>query len=50
MSPDTIVIVGAGHGGVQLAASLREEGYGEKLILLGDEKDLPYQRPPLSKA
>ncbi len=50
MSSDTIVIVGAGHGGVQLAASLREEGYGGKLILLGDEKDLPYQRPPLSKA
>ncbi|MDR3408133.1 MAG: FAD-dependent oxidoreductase [Methylovirgula sp.] len=50
MSSDQIVIVGAGHGGVQLAASLREEGYGGKLILLGDEKDLPYQRPPLSKA
>lgn len=50
MSSDTIVIVGAGHGGVQLAASLREEGYSGKLILLGDEKDLPYQRPPLSKA
>jgi 3-phenylpropionate/trans-cinnamate dioxygenase ferredoxin reductase component len=50
MSSDQIVIVGAGHGGVQLAASLREEGYDGKLILLGDEKDLPYQRPPLSKA
>ncbi|HEY0145922.1 MAG TPA: FAD-dependent oxidoreductase [Methylovirgula sp.] len=50
MSSDTIVIVGAGHGGVQLAASLREEGYGGKLVLLGDEKDLPYQRPQLSKA
>ncbi|HLH12524.1 MAG TPA: FAD-dependent oxidoreductase [Methylovirgula sp.] len=47
---DQIVIVGAGHGGVQLAASLREEGYSEKIVLLGDEKDLPYQRPPLSKA
>jgi 3-phenylpropionate/trans-cinnamate dioxygenase ferredoxin reductase component len=50
MSSDTIVIVGAGHGGVQLAASLREEGFSDRLILLGDEKDLPYQRPPLSKA
>ncbi len=50
MSSDQIVIVGAGHGGVQLAASLREEGFAEKIILLGDEKDLPYQRPPLSKA
>src|SRR6185437_975286 len=51
MSQDKgVVIVGAGHGGVQLAASLREEGYQDKIILLGDEKDLPYQRPPLSKA
>jgi 3-phenylpropionate/trans-cinnamate dioxygenase ferredoxin reductase subunit len=50
MSSGQIVIVGAGHGGVQLAASLREEGFGERIILLGDEKDLPYQRPPLSKA
>jgi 3-phenylpropionate/trans-cinnamate dioxygenase ferredoxin reductase component len=51
MSEDKgVVIVGAGHGGVQLAASLREEGYQNKIILLGDEKDLPYQRPPLSKA
>ncbi|MFZ0559380.1 MAG: FAD-dependent oxidoreductase [Methylovirgula sp.] len=50
MSSDQIVIVGAGHGGVQLAASLREEGFAEKIVLLGDEKDLPYQRPPLSKA
>jgi len=45
-----VVIVGAGHGGVQIAASLREEGYQDKIILLGDEKDIPYQRPPLSKA
>jgi 3-phenylpropionate/trans-cinnamate dioxygenase ferredoxin reductase subunit len=51
MSSDKgVVIVGAGHGGVQLAASLREEGYQDKIVLLGDEKDLPYQRPPLSKA
>ena len=51
MSDDkAVVIVGAGHGGVQVAASLREEGFNEKIVLLGDEKDLPYQRPPLSKA
>lgn len=51
MSEDKgVVIVGAGHGGVQIAASLREEGYQDKIILLGDEKDPPYQRPPLSKA
>ncbi|QXX75604.1 NAD(P)/FAD-dependent oxidoreductase [Methylovirgula sp. HY1] len=51
MSEDKgVVIIGAGHGGVQLAASLREEGYQDKIVLLGDEKDPPYQRPPLSKA
>lgn len=51
MNSDTgVVIVGAGHGGVQLAAALREEGFEEAIILLGDEKDIPYQRPPLSKA
>ena len=44
-----VVIVGAGHAGVQAAASLREEGYDGKVILLGDESDLPYHKPPLSK-
>ena len=50
MSSASIVIVGAGHAGVQAAASLREEGFGGDVILLSDEKELPYQRPPLSKA
>jgi 3-phenylpropionate/trans-cinnamate dioxygenase ferredoxin reductase component len=50
MNEKAVVIVGAGHGGVQVAASLREEGFSDKIVLLGDEKDLPYQRPPLSKA
>ncbi|MPT22571.1 MAG: pyridine nucleotide-disulfide oxidoreductase [Starkeya sp.] len=45
-----IVIVGAGQGGFQAAASLREAGYDGRLILVGDEPGLPYQRPPLSKA
>jgi len=44
-----VVIVGAGHGGVQAAASLREEGFAGRIVLLGDEPDLPYHRPPLSK-
>lgn len=47
---DQIVIAGAGHAGVQAAASLRGEGYAGKIFLIGDEKPLPYQRPPLSKA
>lgn len=44
-----VVIVGAGHAGVQAAASLREEGYDEPVILIGDEDELPYHKPPLSK-
>jgi 3-phenylpropionate/trans-cinnamate dioxygenase ferredoxin reductase subunit len=45
-----IVIVGAGHAGVQAAASLREEGYSGPVTLVGDENELPYHKPPLSKA
>ena len=44
------VIVGAGQGGYQVAASLREAGYEEPVIIVGDEPAAPYQRPPLSKA
>ncbi len=50
MSRRSIVIVGAGHAGVQAAVSLREEGGADEIVLLSDEGDLPYQRPPLSKA
>lgn len=49
MKIETIAIVGAGHAGVQLAVSLREEGFAGKVILISGEPDLPYQRPPLSK-
>jgi 3-phenylpropionate/trans-cinnamate dioxygenase ferredoxin reductase subunit len=45
-----VVIVGAGHAGFQLAASLRQAGYGDPIQLINDEAHLPYQRPPLSKA
>ena len=45
-----IAIIGAGHGGVQAAASLREGGYDGPLTLICDEPDLPYHKPPLSKA
>ncbi len=48
--PGTVVVVGTGQGGFQVAASLREEGFDGRVILVGDEIDLPYQRPPLSKA
>ena len=49
-SGGTIVIVGAGQAGFQVAASLRDESYGGRICLLGNEPGLPYQRPPLSKA
>src|SRR5664280_2750164 len=50
MSVGTVVIAGAGHAGFQLAASLRQHGFGERVCLINDEAHLPYQRPPLSKA
>ena len=46
----SVVIVGAGHAGTQAAFSLRQSGYGGRLVLLNPEAALPYQRPPLSKA
>ena len=49
MPNDGIIIVGAGHAGFQVAASLRQLGFEGAIALLGDEAALPYQRPPLSK-
>ncbi|WP_426134834.1 NAD(P)/FAD-dependent oxidoreductase [Pseudomonas sp. PWP3-1b2] len=46
---DALIIVGAGHAGGRAALTLREEGYAGRLILIGDEPHLPYERPPLSK-
>ena len=45
----SLIIVGAGHAGGRAALTLREEGYTGRLILIGDEPHLPYERPPLSK-
>jgi 3-phenylpropionate/trans-cinnamate dioxygenase ferredoxin reductase subunit len=47
---ETLVIVGAGHAGCQLASSVREHGYLGRVVLVGEEDEVPYQRPPLSKA
>jgi 3-phenylpropionate/trans-cinnamate dioxygenase ferredoxin reductase subunit len=46
----SVVIIGAGQAGFQTAASLREFGYQEEITLIGEEPELPYRRPPLSKA
>jgi 3-phenylpropionate/trans-cinnamate dioxygenase ferredoxin reductase component len=45
----SFVIVGAGLAGAQAAAALRKEGFGGRVILLGEERDAPYDRPPLTK-
>lgn len=45
----TFVIVGAGLAGAKAAETLREEGFDGRLVLLGAEAELPYERPPLSK-
>lgn len=44
-----VVIVGGGHGGSQVAASLRMEGYDGPIAIVSDETELPYHKPPLSK-
>jgi 3-phenylpropionate/trans-cinnamate dioxygenase ferredoxin reductase component len=44
------VIVGAGLAGATAAATLREEGFDGRVVLVGAEPHLPYERPPLSKA
>jgi len=45
----TCVIVGASHAAAQCAVSLRQGGWDGIIIMIGDEPDLPYHRPPLSK-
>lgn len=48
--PRSVVIVGAGHAGFTVASELRVEGYDGEITLLDEHGQLPYQRPPLSKA
>jgi 3-phenylpropionate/trans-cinnamate dioxygenase ferredoxin reductase subunit len=44
------VIVGGGLGGAKAAETLRAEGFDGRLVLVGAEPELPYERPPLSKS
>jgi 3-phenylpropionate/trans-cinnamate dioxygenase ferredoxin reductase component len=46
----SVVIGGAGLGGFQVGAALREAGYAGRIVIVGDEPYQPYHRPPLSKA
>ncbi len=44
-----ILVVGAGQAAAQLAISLRQGGFDGRILVVGEEPYLPYQRPPLSK-
>ena len=50
MPAPVVAVIGAGQAGFQAAASLRDTGFAGRVILIGDEPVLPYQRPPLSKS
>ena len=45
-----VAIAGAGQAAAQSVLSLRHVGFMGKIVLIGEEPYLPYQRPPLSKA
>lgn len=45
-----VLIVGAGQAGAQAAITLRQEGLDRSVAIVGEEPELPYERPPLSKA
>jgi 3-phenylpropionate/trans-cinnamate dioxygenase ferredoxin reductase component len=45
----TFVIVGGGLAGAKAAETLRAEGFTGEIVLFGDESEVPYERPPLSK-
>jgi 3-phenylpropionate/trans-cinnamate dioxygenase ferredoxin reductase subunit len=44
-----VLIVGAGHGGAQAAIALRQKGFTGRIAVVGEEPEIPYERPPLSK-
>jgi 3-phenylpropionate/trans-cinnamate dioxygenase ferredoxin reductase subunit len=44
-----VIIVGGGHAGAQMASALRQSNFAGTIAIIGDETELPYERPPLSK-
>jgi 3-phenylpropionate/trans-cinnamate dioxygenase ferredoxin reductase subunit len=46
---NTLVIVGASLAGARAAEALRGEGFDGRVVLIGEEEEIPYERPPLSK-
>lgn len=49
MSTDPFVIVGAGHAARRTAEALRERDAAARIVMIGAERELPYDRPALSK-
>ena len=49
MDRSDILIVGAGHAGAQAAVALRQQNFTGSIAIIGEEAELPYERPPLSK-
>ena len=49
MPEETFVIAGASLAGAKAAETLREEGFTGRILLVGEEIERPYERPPLSK-
>jgi 3-phenylpropionate/trans-cinnamate dioxygenase ferredoxin reductase subunit len=49
MEKETVAIVGASLAGASTAAALRKEGFDGRIVLIGEEAQLPYERPELSK-
>ena len=49
MSRQTFIIVGASLAGAKAAAELRERGFDGRVVVIGNEPERPYERPPLSK-
>ena len=45
----TTIVIGAGQAGAEVVSKLRDEGHEDRIVLIGQEDYLPYQRPPLSK-
>ena len=45
----SVVIIGGSHAGISLAENLRREGYNDKITIIEKQKNIPTQKPPLSK-
>ncbi|WP_292924360.1 FAD-dependent oxidoreductase, partial [Novosphingobium sp. SCN 63-17] len=49
MTAPCFLILGAGHAGTAAASAMRAAGFAGRIVMIGDDPHLPYERPPLSK-